>query len=80
MIESDNGFTTYEGDYEEVLNDLTQMVGSLKLHDFSIPDIMYAVGVGLTYEWVQPADKDTKELLDYIKDRRNGKKQKDKGN
>ena len=80
MIESDNGFTTYAGDYEEVLNDLTHMVGSLKLHDFTIPDIMYAVGLGLTTEWVQPPNKEAKELLDYIKDKKNGEKQNDKGN
>ena len=70
MIESDNGFTTYDGDYEEVLNDLTQMIGSLKLHEFTIPDIMYAVGLGLTYEWVQPPNKEAKEILDIVKKRK----------
>lgn len=79
MIESDNGFTTYSGDYEEVLDDLAHMVGSLKLHDFAIPDIMYAVGVGLTCEWVQPPNKEAKELLKFVKEKKNGKKQTDKG-
>lgn len=79
MIESDNGFATYSGDYEEVLNDLTHMVGILKIHDFTIPDIMTAVGFGLTYEVVE-VNKDARELLNYIKDKKNGKKQKDKGN
>ena len=75
MIESDNGFSTYSGDYEEVMLDLTHLIGSLKLHNFTIPDIMYAVGCGLTAEWVEPNTEAKNVLKDIVKRKKNGKTQ-----
>lgn len=69
MIESDNGFSTYAGDYEEVMRDLSNLIGSLKLHDFTIPDIMFAVGCGLTAEWIEP-NTEAKEVLNKITKRK----------
>lgn len=76
MIESDNGFSTYAGDYDEVLNDLSNLVGCLKLHNFAIPDITYAVGLGLTFEVVKPKNAEAKEVLNYIKGKKDAQKNK----
>ena len=66
MIESDNGFSTYDGTYDEVMCDLSNLVGSLKLHGFTLPDILSAVGVGLTYEWVGVKNPEAKDMLNKI--------------